>query len=134
MSLPMLRSETIRPADVVSRILGRPTFHSTCPGCQLPTLLLAPIRALCVECVEAKVKDTPAKGYWLYRLFGGGRLLYVGVTRTPRRRMSSHWRRWGAHIDDVTWEECADERDMLRREAEAIRTEHPAFNVLHPEI
>ncbi len=76
-----------------------------------------------------------ATGFWLYRLWDErGRLLYVGVTRHPTKRLAAHRRKWGEVIAAVTWEERADVRDMLDAEATAIENECPALNVMHPTI
>lgn len=132
--LPILRSETVRYAPAMSEWTGLPWFHMNCPGCGINGAVVVPARALCIDCIESRVfADTPERGFWLYRLWRDRRLVYVGVTRNPRRRLREHWNRWFGVFDNVSWEECADEFDMLSREAHAIAMEYPAFNVDHPE-
>lgn len=70
----------------------------------------------------------------LYRVYDeDGRLLYVGITNNPPARFRSHratkqWWAMVAHIFTKTY----DSRAALREaEREAIKTEHPTYNVVH---
>lgn len=123
-------------AYIVVKPFGYPLFRGWCPGCGMPGVGFQPGPSeICGECTRKRtLADAPDRGYWLYRIWRDDRLLYVGVTVNPRARLRSHWRRWWGFITDVTWEECEDELDMLKREARAIGTENPAFNDQHPDF
>jgi predicted GIY-YIG superfamily endonuclease len=67
----------------------------------------------------------------IYRQFDAtDRLLYVGMTNNPKRRLAEHKCRavWGDQIArvEVVWMHTAEEAAIA--EAEAIRTERPMFN------
>lgn len=70
----------------------------------------------------------PEKGFHLYRLWRGERLLYVGVSTRLAARLRVHYRNWGDLIDRVTYVEYPNKRAMLDAELQAIIHEHPAFN------
>lgn len=128
--------ELMRRQDCVIPLLGVttiPSWRIYCPTCGGPAVSTDPWPSECYDCVEDRVLDAPERGHWVYRLWSGDRLLYVGLTRNPADRIKAHWKRWAPLIWSVTWEECDDEFDMLAREAHAINTEHPAFNIDHPE-
>lgn len=71
----------------------------------------------------------------LYRFYGeADRLLYVGISRDPLRRLSQHAR--DKELTrllriDVEWLETR--RLALIAERHAIKAEHPEWNVLHSE-
>ena len=70
----------------------------------------------------------------LYRLYGAdGQLLYVGIADDPLSRLKQHrkdkdWFQWVANTSFQTFE-TRDE--ALNAEAKAIRSEHPAHNIVH---
>lgn len=82
----------------------------------------------------AKERGDNVDPHWLYRLFDeNDRLLYVGITRNLEARLSAHERRFGDLFDHYTAEEYLDRKSVLNAETQAIHSEFPAFNVVHPE-
>lgn len=69
----------------------------------------------------------------LYRHFDAdGRLLYVGMTRDPQRRLSRHKKSfWFKDICDVKVEWFQNRTDALVAERIAIQAEQPLHNVTH---
>ena len=93
---------------------------------------LAATTLLAVAGVEAR--RWGSAGQWLYRLYdGAGRLLYVGITNSPRHRFGQHaatkvW--WG----QVAVRELAyypNRAAVEEAERYAIRRERPLHNVVH---
>lgn len=69
---------------------------------------------------------------YVYRLFDAeGRLLYVGQTVRPDRRVQDHRLRksWGGQIARVDLTEPMDRESALKHEAAAINTERPVYNI-----
>lgn len=67
-------------------------------------------------------------GCYLYRYYNDqGRLIYVGISIDPERRMKEH-RGMHRQIADVSIEAFPDRRSALAAELEAIRTEWPLYN------
>jgi hypothetical protein len=74
--------------------------------------------------------------HFLYRLWDSARrLLYVGVTNSPRDRIKEHKaeKPWWYMVDDVTTETFSTREDALRAERVALATESPIFNFKHSE-
>lgn len=73
----------------------------------------------------------PRDRFLVYRFVHGDRLLYVGVTCSPRGRWVSHKRTagWWQLVTHVLLEWHPDENSALRSEVAAIRTEAPEFNI-----
>lgn len=77
--------------------------------------------------------------YWrskhvVYRFIHAGRPLYIGVSsdmyeRMKQHRQSSPW--WSEH-DRLVIKVYPSRAAALQAEAEAIRTEVPVYNALHP--
>lgn len=76
------------------------------------------------------------KSYVLYRHFDRqGKLLYVGITCDPSRRLSQYQRaRWFAALRAVSLEKCKTKEEALEQEARAIRLEHPLYNIRRANI
>lgn len=84
---------------------------------------------------------TQHRRWALYRLWswedddGGRRLLYVGITNEPKRRLAEHAKSkpWWVEVDpaatDIVW--LQDEATARREEALTIRTELPLHNAAH---
>ena len=73
--------------------------------------------------------------WFLYKLFGKtGELLYVGVARNVPKRVKAHRRsktEWCTDITTVTSEPCANWRDALAMERDAIVLGKPVGNIAH---
>lgn len=70
-------------------------------------------------------------GCLLYRLYdGSGRLLYVGISRSPVYRWRKHrvTKRWWPRVAYIGCEVFPSEFLALQAEVKAIRTEYPAYN------
>lgn len=68
----------------------------------------------------------------LYRLCDGGRrLLYVGITLNPLRRLRGHCETqvWWGQVSEIYFEHHASRELLLIAEMEAIRAEHPLYNI-----
>jgi predicted GIY-YIG superfamily endonuclease len=68
----------------------------------------------------------------LYRFFDAdGVLLYVGITMNPGARWDCHSKgsRWWSRMATMTAVEYPDRYSALAAEREAVKTEHPLFNV-----
>jgi predicted GIY-YIG superfamily endonuclease len=70
---------------------------------------------------------------FLYRLYDGdGTLLYIGITRDPNGRFAAHaadkpW--WDQVVRHSLEEVAAPTASIVERDA--IRAEHPRYNVAH---
>lgn len=70
----------------------------------------------------------------LYRFYDDEeRLLYIGVTADPGRRMSAHSRGkpWWQSVRNITMQNFSTSADLMRAERQAIKTEDPIYNVVH---
>lgn len=67
----------------------------------------------------------------VYRLFGGERLLYVGITRRDTHRIHQHAKdkAWWQDVESATFEHFPTRQEALWAEADAIWDEDPAYNV-----
>ena len=73
----------------------------------------------------------------VYRLFDAdGLLLYVGITRQGHHRLHEHARdkAWWRDVASATFEHLPTRDAALRREAQAIHTEAPLYNIARPSI
>lgn len=73
------------------------------------------------------------EGY-VYRLFdAAGELLYVGASRTPLRRLRAHQsgQAWWPEVDltKLQLERFPSQEEAFIAELQAIRSEHPKFNI-----
>lgn len=77
--------------------------------------------------------DLATASHYLYRLLAAdGELLYVGVTTDPHMRLSAHRAsEWGNEIADIAVSVFDSREAVLEAEREAIKAQHPKFNVLH---
>lgn len=69
----------------------------------------------------------------VYRcLDADGRLLYVGMTEQPRRRLRVHelTKSWWPKVGLITLEEYRTREEAAAAEREAILGEAPAFNII----
>lgn len=70
----------------------------------------------------------------LYRHFDAdGSLLYVGISLSWPERTKAHAQksRWFSHVAEVKIERFPTRQEALDAEREAIRREHPKFNIVH---
>ena len=67
----------------------------------------------------------------VYRLFGGERLLYVGITNRGYHRLHEHAKAkpWWQDVQSATFEHFPTRQEALWAEADAIWDEDPAYNV-----
>jgi hypothetical protein len=73
----------------------------------------------------------------LYRMHDGfGRLLYVGRTINPIERMRDHrlGKDWWPRVAAILLEQFDTLEELVEAEAEAIRTEHPIYNIMGDSI
>lgn len=72
----------------------------------------------------------------LYRFFDAeGELLYVGITMNPAARWPKHrgGKPWWAEVTDITLETFQARAEALAAERQAIKTEHPRYNIMLAE-
>lgn len=87
--------------------------------------------------VEATNKRRPPNGrrrHALYRLYNAaGDLLYVGISLTAAERMGGHRsvQRWWGQVASVQLEPHRTRDAAHAAEIEAIKTEHPRYNIHH---
>jgi excinuclease UvrABC nuclease subunit len=70
----------------------------------------------------------------LYRFFGiDGSLLYVGITSMLLTRLGRHGedKPWWTAVARVDVQHFGSRREALQAEEEAIKAEHPRYNVQH---
>ena len=70
----------------------------------------------------------------LYRFYNSsGVLLYVGVTNDPPRRFGDHRKakEWWSEVARINLEMFAGRDELLRAEIEAIKIEHPLYNLTY---
>lgn len=68
----------------------------------------------------------------VYRLYcASGRLLYIGMSRSPMRRFAAHVseRSWWAEVDMATLEWQDSREEARTAEVAAIHAEHPRYNI-----
>lgn len=79
-------------------------------------------------------RDDIAGPTWLYKLYSGTELTYVGVSADPRARFSKHRRRpWWSGIDRVVLRWFPSRMQAFAAERAAIATERPAANIARPK-
>jgi len=67
----------------------------------------------------------------LYRFWGGGQLLYVGISVRPGHRFGAHARKdWWREVETITMDWFPSSAEALRAEGLAIRFEGPVYNIL----
>jgi predicted GIY-YIG superfamily endonuclease len=74
------------------------------------------------------------KPHVLYRVYDAqGVLLYIGITMHPASRFAQHSedKPWWADVADIRVEHCGSREEVLAAERDAIKCEHPRFNVVH---
>lgn len=74
------------------------------------------------------------KVHALYRFFDSAeQLLYVGITMNPTARWPEHRRSkaWWCEVATITLETFDSRKEVLDAEQDAIKTEHPLYNVMH---
>lgn len=71
----------------------------------------------------------------LYRLFGAGKLLYIGISDAPETRWRRHARtkQWWPLVERCEVEWFDDRADAESAEALAILVENPMFNVVRSD-
>lgn len=81
------------------------------------------------------VAELHERPHFVYRAFAAdGALLYIGCTSDVDRRFAAHRKhpssqRWIHDMDRLTVEEHPDQWSAMRAEWDAIRDEHPRFNI-----
>lgn len=73
----------------------------------------------------------------LYRLYGdAGDLLYIGISLNAAARVAQHRlvQSWWNEVSEVRLESYLDRDAALRAEAQAIKVEHPRYNVQHKVV
>lgn len=77
-----------------------------------------------------------ARTHFVYRLFDSDTLLYVGVAVDPGARLYIHSREkaWWPEVSRTALSSFPTREDAEYREAHAILTEHPRYNVAIPSL
>lgn len=85
-----------------------------------------------LDILRGRVTQLPVP-HALYRFWAGEVLLYVGITVNPSTRWPTHERgkEWWEEITTITIERCPSRAQALSLEREAIRNEHPKYNIAH---
>lgn len=78
-------------------------------------------------------RDDIAGSTWLYRLYAGAQLLYVGVSSDPRSRFVTHRRKksWWRLVE-LRW--FPTRAAAFAAERQAIAEHNPAGNVARPKV
>jgi predicted GIY-YIG superfamily endonuclease len=74
------------------------------------------------------------KPHVLYRVYDAqGALLYIGITMNPGSRFAQHSedKPWWTDVADIRVEHYGSREEVLAAERDAIKSEHPRFNVVH---
>lgn len=72
------------------------------------------------------------RDHYLYRIYSGGVLLYVGVTVNPAGRIPRHRRRaWWAQVTEIRTDLIGTREEAFYAEWRAITTEKPVYNITH---
>ena len=83
-----------------------------------------------MDLVTRSVEET----HILYRFYDDEeRLLYIGVTVDPGKRMSAHChgKSWWQSVHNITMQNFSSSSDLMCAEREAIKAEDPIYNVVH---
>ncbi|QLF84213.1 G-I-Y Y-I-G endonuclease [Gordonia phage Pytheas] len=80
-------------------------------------------------------RDDIAGPTWLYRLFTGSEVAYVGVSSNPKARLALHRRRkaWWASVDRVELKWFPSRADAFAAEKQSIINDRPIHNVARPK-
>lgn len=86
----------------------------------------------CSVCHKPKSVRSTGQPHFVYRCFDAdGRLIYVGVTYTPLKRMEQHrggaW--WFEQVDQIKYTVWPDRARGLEMERRAIADENPRWNI-----
>lgn len=73
---------------------------------------------------------------WLYRLFAGQTLAYVGVSSNPRARFTKHRysKPWWSTVTRVEFRWHPSRESAFAAERAAIAHENPLHNVARPKV
>lgn len=90
-------------------------------------------KAADAEFIQDRKRRRVDRETWVYRHFDiWGNLLYVGMAYDVEARQRGHraasWFRWSHRLERQL---CQSRKEAARVEADAIRSEHPIFNVIH---
>ena len=78
-------------------------------------------------------RDDIAGPVWLYRLFCGQQLLYVGISSRLSQRLVSHRSKpWGGAVDRIELQRFATRAEGFAAERAAILAEKPVHNRARP--
>jgi hypothetical protein len=89
---------------------------------------------------QTGLRSKPAKNgsdtvsFSLYRCYSAsGELLYIGITRSPGRRMRQHSREkpWWPEVAVMKWEHYPSSAELEDAERKAIQHERPKYNVVN---
>ena len=73
--------------------------------------------------------------HYLYRVYSGEKLLYVGVSIDPQARMEKHrLKPWWRNVTDVKVVRCESREAALSAERAAIIAENPTHNIARPKV
>lgn len=110
------RQAIIRPLD----------YYRTLPGATFPQVITD----------TASLPNAGGRGArraFVYFLWHGDALIYIGATRNPRKRLIAHYRATKGTapkaFDRATWWECPDKPTALRIERTITRVHEPEHNV-----
>jgi excinuclease UvrABC nuclease subunit len=88
----------------------------------------------CPHCggeIDLAAGPLPKRAWGVYQLIDpSGRVIYVGMTGTPRRRLRDHMREFGTRIDRVHWERVESRVDALDLETRRIAELRPPLNIV----
>ncbi|GAB4677613.1 hypothetical protein MOKP105_04780 [Mycobacterium avium subsp. hominissuis] len=78
-------------------------------------------------------RDDIAGPVWLYRVYAGDTLAYVGVSADPKTRIAKHRRKpWGKSFDRIGLQWFPSRADGFAAERAAILAERPLYNTARP--
>lgn len=79
-------------------------------------------------------RDDIAGPTWMYQLFAGAELAYVGVSSNPRSRLTAHRRKpWWSCIDRVSFTWFPTRAAAFAAEKQSIISGQPRYNVARPK-
>lgn len=74
--------------------------------------------------------DQADRKHTLYHFWGGGELLYIGITCNVATRMRTHKQRdWWLDVDTITLEHYDTREDVRAAEIRAVYNEQPSHNI-----
>lgn len=127
------RWDMMRPAEKCTCPLGAGDGHRVA-HCGDPDSPYADSGYVIAETPRRRPPRAKSEIHVLYRFYSqAGELLYVGITSNPPSRFVQHrtQKDWWTEVSRIDLQSFSTRGDLTSAEREAIKLEHPKYNVIH---